>query len=406
MKESESMQKTTNCKARYISFYDDFNCLMGSCPATCCKGWLIPVDDETLKKYESLKGIDYLKFKLSLREKSGIKCFNTNLKECIFHSKDGLCSLQKKYGVGHLSEVCRIFPRTDYNLLDCSISGNLPCSTQFLELSCPEAARLFVRNIGRMEIITSEHCVSGEISTTNDDFEYYSFLLALCDSINETIADTGHSIHEIYAFLLNLGRKIQNLFVRNDSSEAVKIIRDHLADGSLFDFALNDSDAFNEYCLSAFLTDKIMTGGYYHRRVEGESELLYKLCRCYFTEFDKMKISDMDSLFENLTSEINVDPSISFTIDDFLRNHLWYTLSSSFAEIFEDYSFQNKFTMAMIRNHLLTVFLFLYSKHIAPLNEDRIVSVLYSFSRRGAGSDGLYADFVRLVNESIYKQPF
>lgn len=374
---------------------------MGDCPATCCKGWLIPVDDDTLIKYNRLKGTDYIKYILSLREKSGIKCFNTNLKKCTFLDKDGLCSLQKKYGEEYLSEVCRIFPRTDYNIFRSCEDASVPVSTLFFELSCPKVAELFVRNSNNMKIINSTHETSGEISTTNDDIDFYKFLILLNDSINKIICDRNYSLHEIYAFLLNLGQKLQDLFILNESCDAITKINEYIDSNKLFDFAFNGESDIRNYYISAVLTDKIMTGGYYHPRVKGESGLLYKLCRLYFEEFDKMKISDIDSVLKNLTSEIKIDSSLDYKMDDFLRNHLWYILSASFAEIFEDYSFQLKFVIAIIRNQMLAMFAYLYSEHISPLDSDNLVKLLYSFSRRGAGSDGLYADFARVVIRGI-----
>lgn len=420
-------QSTAYPTARYINFYDDFSCLCGACPATCCKGWLIPVDDNTLEKYNHLQGIDYLKFKLSLREKSGIKCFNTNLTNCAFHDKDGLCSLQKKYGEGYLSEVCRIFPRTVYHVIDSGTESNssTPCGSMFMELSCPKASELFVANINKMSVITAPHTIGGEIITTNDDYDYYRFLIKLNDELINII-NSNHTLHELYAFLNNLGHKLQNMFISEDSANVIETVEEHLLNHSLFDFVsdnarsskrITDANGITHssetfvnaketsttptYYLDATTIDKIMTGGYYHKRVKGESELLYRLCRLYFKEFDKMKISDIDSLLKNLTSEIITDPSLNFAMDDFLKNHLWYTLSASFMEIFEDYSFQSKFLIAIIRNSMLSLFLYLYSKNIAPITADNLVTILYSFSRRGAGSDGLYADFARMICASL-----
>ena len=38
---------------RYLKphFYDQFVCTAGDCPDTCCAGWQIVIDKETLKKY-------------------------------------------------------------------------------------------------------------------------------------------------------------------------------------------------------------------------------------------------------------------------------------------------------------------------------------------------------------------
>ena len=43
---------------RYLKpdFYDEFSCLAGACPKTCCAGWQIVIDETSLDKYEGLSG--------------------------------------------------------------------------------------------------------------------------------------------------------------------------------------------------------------------------------------------------------------------------------------------------------------------------------------------------------------
>ena len=43
---------------RYIRpvYYDDFRCVAGKCPASCCEGWQIVIDEESLQKYRNYSG--------------------------------------------------------------------------------------------------------------------------------------------------------------------------------------------------------------------------------------------------------------------------------------------------------------------------------------------------------------
>ena len=40
---------------RYVKphFYDSFVCTAGDCPDTCCAGWQIMIDEESLERYEN-----------------------------------------------------------------------------------------------------------------------------------------------------------------------------------------------------------------------------------------------------------------------------------------------------------------------------------------------------------------
>ena len=44
-------------KMRYRKpkYYSDFQCIAGSCPDTCCAGWQIVIDEESLEKYGKIK---------------------------------------------------------------------------------------------------------------------------------------------------------------------------------------------------------------------------------------------------------------------------------------------------------------------------------------------------------------
>ena len=37
-------------------FYDTFECLADRCPDTCCAGWQIVIDEDSLDKYEQVEG--------------------------------------------------------------------------------------------------------------------------------------------------------------------------------------------------------------------------------------------------------------------------------------------------------------------------------------------------------------
>ena len=42
------------------SFYKDFKCIAGECPDSCCQGWDVDTDSDSLAYYKTLK-IDFKK---------------------------------------------------------------------------------------------------------------------------------------------------------------------------------------------------------------------------------------------------------------------------------------------------------------------------------------------------------
>ncbi len=41
---------------RTPSFYKDFKCIAGACPDSCCQGWEVDADEQSLEYYKNLTG--------------------------------------------------------------------------------------------------------------------------------------------------------------------------------------------------------------------------------------------------------------------------------------------------------------------------------------------------------------
>ena len=117
-------------------YFRDFRCLADKCSDSCCIGWEIGINDETLDKYKNLKG--------SLGEKirsnicyDGTAHFGLNGEgKCPFLCSDGLCELIKHSGNELLSEICREHPRFYTVMGNVGVSG--------IGLACEGAAELIL----------------------------------------------------------------------------------------------------------------------------------------------------------------------------------------------------------------------------------------------------------------------
>lgn len=122
------------------TFYDSFNCIGENCEDTCCKGWRIPIDKETYRKYKKLKKTDIgQKIKTSIEElpsksKYSYGQFKITNKGCPLLGEDGLCEIQKNLGESYLCRACKSYPR-----IATKVKDTVELS---LDLSCPEVAKL------------------------------------------------------------------------------------------------------------------------------------------------------------------------------------------------------------------------------------------------------------------------
>ena len=111
-------------ETRKPEYYDEFVCIAGKCPITCCREWKIGVDDETNQKWKTLeppKEVHPIRKNLSqyTGKKDGSRIIALNKKHlCPFLDEKKLCRLVCTYGDRVLSETCRIFPREIHEFSD------------------------------------------------------------------------------------------------------------------------------------------------------------------------------------------------------------------------------------------------------------------------------------------------
>ena len=117
-------------------YYDDFRCIAGACPDSCCKEWDVQVDDAAAAFYRRLPGPLGDRLRQVLRDEDGQTVMTIVDGRCPMWRDDGLCRIQAELGEQALCQVCREFPRLRHDYGDFVELG--------LELSCPEAARLIL----------------------------------------------------------------------------------------------------------------------------------------------------------------------------------------------------------------------------------------------------------------------
>lgn len=90
------------------NFYRKFKCLADKCNDTCCSGWEIDLDPETLALYKNVKGPLGAKLEASI-EKDHFKLLDSE--RCPFLDKNNLCEIYKHLGGNALSSICKAHPR-------------------------------------------------------------------------------------------------------------------------------------------------------------------------------------------------------------------------------------------------------------------------------------------------------
>ena len=147
---------------RYLKphFYDQFVCTAGDCPDTCCAGWQIVIDEDSLERYGNEKSEFGKRLRNSIDWEE--ECFYQNNRRCAFLNDENLCDLYKELGPDSLCDTCRLYPRhtEEYEgLRELSLS-----------LSCPEAARIILSCKEPVRFLEEE-------TDEEDDFEEFDFMM-------------------------------------------------------------------------------------------------------------------------------------------------------------------------------------------------------------------------------------
>ena len=137
------------------TYYKRFQCIADRCEHSCCIGWEIDIDEETLQKYQALQGGygSVIKESISFEDTPHFQLCEGE--RCPHLDERGLCKIILGLGEDYLCDICREHPRF-YNFTNVAEVG--------LGMSCPEAARLILSSpdFGTFEEV-------GEVKTRADD---------------------------------------------------------------------------------------------------------------------------------------------------------------------------------------------------------------------------------------------
>ncbi len=93
-------------------YYKKFKCIADKCRHSCCVGWEIDVDGETLEKYGRLPEKSRKSILDTIEISDGTASFRlTEGERCPHLSERGLCNIITRHGEDFLCEICREHPR-------------------------------------------------------------------------------------------------------------------------------------------------------------------------------------------------------------------------------------------------------------------------------------------------------
>lgn len=184
------------------TFYKNFKCIAGDCPDSCCQGWEVDADSDSLEYYKTLNNSLEIKKRidsvLSKDEFDNTIFMLAPKKRCPFLNDENLCDMHIAIGCEHTPYTCRTFPRFIYDFGATREIG--------ISFSCPVASDMMYNT----ESFDFETDINSDLPTLNDiDAEKYFLLYKGRTEAYKIAKDKNKSIRERLNDLLDLGVLLQ-----------------------------------------------------------------------------------------------------------------------------------------------------------------------------------------------------
>lgn len=208
-------------------YYKKFKCLASDCPATCCAGWQIMIDDKSLKKYASCPGIFGNRLVNSINWEEGR--FKQYHSRCAFLNEQNLCDIHLEKGPDFLCRTCRRYPKhVEVYENEREIS---------LSLSCPMVARLLLDKTDQAQFLTTEKVRKNDgdhLQKNDDDFDEFLYsALQDCRSVLIAMAQNrNEALNLRMAKILSLAHDVQNRIASRQLFDTENVLERYQREGA------------------------------------------------------------------------------------------------------------------------------------------------------------------------------
>ena len=205
-------------------YFNEFKCTADKCKDTCCAGWQIVIDEESIEKYKKIKG-DYIwNVMTNVDWEEG--CFRQDKeKRCAFLNQKNLCDLYINAGEDSLCKTCREYPRHTEEFED--------VREVTLSVSCPEVARILMERIAPVHFVTEERPEEEETLEFGDfDPFLYSAIEDGRNAMLEILQNRNLPIKERVVLVLGMAHDMQRRVNQRQLFECDRVIEKYKSEKS------------------------------------------------------------------------------------------------------------------------------------------------------------------------------
>ena len=372
-------------------YYKDFACIADNCEDTCCAGWQIVIDRETLKKYTKIKG-DFRK-----RMFRSVNWFTGTFKQdrekrCAFLNDRNLCDLYLSQGEEGFCKTCREYPRHTEEF-----EGVREIT---LSISCPEVARILMNRMEPVQFMSYED----EREEEYEDFDpfFYSILEDARKEMLTILQNRELTIKDRIILVLGMAHDMQGCMNRQEMFSCSEKIAKYTTDRALQfvrEYQWNTESKEREFKFAHTMFQHLF-----------ELELLKEEWGILLQETEDLLYQDREAYFEvkeefqNYLLEIsNKEEQGNINIDIHLEQLLVYFLFTYFPGAVYDGEIYAKAQLAVYCTWMIwEIWMARWIKNEKFIDLEEMTELVYRFSREVEHSDLNLRD----VEEFLSKKRF
>ena len=299
-------------KIRVPEYFKDFKCIASECEDTCCAGWGIVIDDETYDKYQKVDGAFGDRLKSEIVNDAGENIFVLKGNDCPFLNENKLCDIYNELGEGGLCYTCRQYPRYLEEFGSLREMG--------ISLSCPEAARIILRDSKKATFELSEN--NEEVTGYNDiNARLYIELMQCRKIVFDILQDRSIELNSRAAIVISFVKEIQDKIDENEIGD-IKDIRE-------------------KYNNESFIKELLCSLEQYKNKKNDKYNNMHE----YFNVFKNLK---------------HINPNDPLGLDDAIR-YFWQSEDDKEIYLSKNDSFNKYYEEPMYKfEHILVYFIFRY----------------------------------------------
>ena len=203
-------------------YYKEFQCIADKCPDTCCAGWQIVIDEQSLKRYKKIRGKFFLRVLSSIDWRKRVFRQDKE-KRCAFLNEHNLCDLYSVCGEKSLCRTCRQYPRHTEEF-----EGVREIT---LSISCPEVARILMNRKAPVAFLSYEK--EGEEEYEDFDPFFFSILEDARTEMIRILQDRELPIRTRVLLVLGMAHDMQGRINRQEMFTCSDVIEKYCGEKAL-----------------------------------------------------------------------------------------------------------------------------------------------------------------------------